>query len=117
MSPMLTIDGTDVRVARPTNYGIPKWGDLGRAFSGKMRSDLRADHRVLRVTTPELDNTTEVEPLLTILRGDPPLTCSGDLIGSPSADFHVDPASIRVVPITATDSTVSFELHETAAMP
>ena len=117
MSPMLTIDGTDVRIARPTSYDVPAFGDFGRAFSGKLRSDLRADHRVIRVETPELDNATEAEPLLAILRGAPPLTCSGDLIGSPSADFHVTPGSIRVTPITATDSIISFELQETDAMP
>lgn len=116
MSPMLTIEGTDVRIARPTDYSHPQWGDFGRAFSGKLRTDLRAEHRVIRVTTPEL-TTAETDTLLAVLRGTPPLTCSGDLIGSPSVECHVEPGSIRVQPITATDNVVSFELHETDDSP
>lgn len=113
---MLTIDGTDVRIAEPTDYSHEEWGDIGRAFSGKMRSDIRADHRIIRVTTVEMTDS-ELSTLLGVLRGTPPLTCSGTLVGSPSADFHVVRGSIRVVPLTATDYVVSFALEETDDAP
>lgn len=110
---MLSIAGLTVRVSA-TPYDIPQWGDWARSFGGKIRTDLSASHRGFRVTTAELSKSN-AETLVATLRATQPLTCSGELIGSPSADFHAE--NIEVQPVTAFDFIVSFDLRETNAMP
>lgn len=110
----IALNGTDVQIARDTSYDVQDFGDEGqRAYVGEMRSDVRAHHRMLRVTTPMLA-TADKNTLVTILLGTQPLTVTGDMVGT-SADFHA--RSIFVEPITADAWIVSFELHETDAMP
>lgn len=109
---MLTIAGTTVRVSA-TPYDIPQWGDWARTFGGKIRTDLSANHRGFRITTAELSESDK-NTLVALLRGTQPLTCGGELVGSPSADFHVE--AIEVQPVTAYDFIVSFDLRETNAM-
>src|SRR5690606_19877342 len=103
----ITIGGTDVRV-EDAPQEIEPFGDMDRAFSGRMRSDIRGHHRVFRITTPPLD-TTEMTTLRTLLHGDQPVTAGGDMIGT-DASFLV--RGIRIQPITSSDWVVSFELRE-----
>lgn len=105
----ITLGALDVKVADGTTYEVEQYGDVGRAFSGKMRSDIRAHHRVFRVVTPPL-STSDMQTLRSALMGTQPLSVSGDMIGTAS-NFHARDFSFR--PVTADDWVVSFTLHET----
>lgn len=104
----ITLGTLDVRVAPGMSYEIEHTGDYGRAFSGKMRSDLRGHYRVFRITTPPLE-TDDMTALRLVLHGTQPVAVTGDMVGT-EADFLV--RAIRIQPITASDWAVSFELHE-----
>lgn len=108
----LVIEGLTVKIATSSDLNDQPWGDFGRAFSGKMRSDRRATHRAFRFTTPELTDAAALALRLT-LQSPGALACSGDQIGAES-NFHA--RNVRYVPLeTGTDGVVSFELHETDA--
>lgn len=107
----ITIGALDVPVTPGTSYEVQQQGDVGRAFSSKMRSDIRGHARVFRVTTPPI-LIAAANTLVAALEGTQPLSGSGDLIGT-AANFHA--RSIRVQPLSATHQAVSFELHETDA--
>lgn len=110
MSDQLVIEGFVVPVAVGSTYEVEPWGDFDRAFSGRQRSDIRAHHRRFQVETVELDSGDALA-LELLLQSPGPLECSGDLVGVVARDFHA--RGVRRRPITATDSVISFELHET----
>lgn len=110
----LAVNGLTVRLTPDTSVDVEQFGARGRrAYVGEMRSDVRAHHRLFRVTTPMLA-TADMETLRSTLLGSQPLTVSGDLVSNP-ADFHT--RRVRVDPVTEDAWVVSFELHETDAMP
>lgn len=109
----LVIEGMAVPVAVGSDMGDVPWGDFGRAFSGKARSDFKAHHRSFRIQAVEMD-ATDALALRLLLQSPGALSCSGDLIGT-AADFHA--RNVRVRPLTADDHVVSFELHETDDQP
>lgn len=109
----LAVNGLTVRLTPDTSVDVEQFGARGqRAYVGEMRSDVRAHHRLFRVTTPMLA-TADMETLRSTLLGTQPLTVSGDLIGT-DAECHA--RAVRIEPVTADAWIVSFELHESAAL-
>lgn len=107
--PQLAINSLEVQVTRGMSYTVDRVGDVARAFSGKVRSDIRGYNRVLQVATPPL-SLDDAEALRWVLLADQPLSVSGDIVGS-TANFFA--RNVRVQPVTATERSLSFELHET----
>lgn len=106
----LIIEGNPVIVTVDSSMGSAPFGDFDRAFSGRMRSDLRGHHRSpLRFTTTP-DSYAKSLALQSLLQSPGPLLCEGELIGAP-ADFHAVGVALR--PLSGDMWTVAFELHET----
>jgi hypothetical protein len=106
---VLVIEGFVVPATPQNQTGEASFGDFGPAYSGKMRSDKRGDHRTIEITT---DPMTEAESLilLQILRTPGPLRCSGDMIGA-ETDFHMGPRSRQQ--ISHNLFLVTFSMRET----
>lgn len=104
----ITLGALDIKVAS-VRWSAEEVGDVDPAFSGKGRSDIRAHHRVGRVTTPPIP-TADMETLRTALLAAQPGSYSGDQIGTAS-NFHT--RDIQWDPLTADEWVVSFTIRET----
>jgi len=111
----LTIEGMAVPVNAGASSDVTPFGDVGPAFSGLMRSDIRAHHRMLQVTTVEME-TADMQALRAILRSPGPLLIGGDWIGQDA--YFTLLGGVRVQPLpTADDYVLQFTLRETADAP
>jgi len=111
--PYLTIGSvTDVPVAKDTpSTKFEQVGDQFRAFSGKMRSSVRAWKKDHPFTTTPL-SLTDAAALVTVLEGTQPISCQGDYFGS-ATDCHVSGLTDRRLWLDGEDKRVlSFVLHE-----
>ena len=111
---LLTLEGFEVPVLPGTEIRDETWGDYARAYSGKMRSDRRASHRMVRVLATYFDTADDAVALRTILNTPGPVLAGGTMIGD-DAYFHV--RGIQFTPITSDLLQFSFELHETDDSP
>jgi hypothetical protein len=106
---VLVIEGFVVPATPQNQTGEASFGDFAPAYSGKMRSDKRGDHRTVEITTDPM-TATESLILLQILRTPGPLRCSGDMIGA-ETDFHVGARSRQQ--ISHNLFLVTFSMRET----
>ena len=111
---LLTIEGFEVPVLPGTEIEEPEHGEYARAYSGKMRSDIRARHRSGRILASYFSTDSDAPALLAILRSPGPVLCGGTMIGD-DAYFHA--RNVRSAPITASTVQISCELHETDDTP
>ena len=111
---LLTLEGFEVPVLPGTEIRDETWGDYARAYSGRMRSDRRASHRVVRVVASLFDTADDAVALRTILNTPGPVLAGGTMIGD-DAYFHV--RSVQFAPQTVDRLSFSFELHETDDSP
>lgn len=111
---LLTVGGFEVPVLPGTEFNDVPHGDYARAYSGKMRSDRRASHRVGRVVGTYFDTADDATALRVILNTPGAVLCGGTLIGD-DAFFHIQ--NVRWAPVTADLLSFSFELHETLDSP
>lgn len=87
--PFLVIDGETILVApSQAPRQVIEIGDKERAFSGTLRSTIRARKREWDVTTVPMPQA-DADALEAVLEGTPPLTCSGDLLGG-DVDCHIE---------------------------
>ena len=111
---MLTVAGFEVDILPGTQLQDAKHGDIGRAYSGKMRSDVKASHRFGRIVGSIFDTTNDAPALRAILNTPGPVVFGGTLIGD-DAYFHVD--NLTTSPITADRLKFDFEIVETRDSP
>ena len=111
---LLTVEGFEVPVVPGTQLSDAPHGDFGRAFGGKMRSDIRASHRVGRIVGSYFDTDNDAPALRAILASPGPLLFGGTLIGD-DAYFHV--RNVEFAPITADLLQFSFDVLETDDSP
>lgn len=111
---LLTIEGFAVQVIPGTRLGYVEHGDKGRAFSGKMRSDIRARHRAGHITGSYFSTDNDAPALVAILNSPGPITFGGTLVGD-DAYFHV--TNVETVPVTVDHLQVSFDYAETDEAP
>jgi hypothetical protein len=86
---------------------------MARAYSGRLRTDRRALHRVVQVQASFFDAADTVA-LRAILNTPGPVLCGGTMIGD-DGYFHV--SGLDIQPIRSDLFAFSFELHETDDQP
>lgn len=111
---MLTVAGFEVFILPGTQIQDVKHGDVGRAYSGRMRSDVVASHRAGRIVGSYYDTANDAGALRAILNTPGPVLIGGTLIGD-DAYFHV--ANLTVTPITADRLKFDFDIAETDDSP
>lgn len=113
MSDFLTIGGIPVPVIPSTRIVEQRIGDVGRAFSLKMRSSIRGTPRMIPVQTSEL-STSDSLALRAAIGGPGPVAVDGDILGGDGPVDFVIVGDVDVRPITADWWVLAFELHEDA---
>jgi hypothetical protein len=111
---LLTLEGFEVPVVPGTAVNDETWGDYRRAYSGHMRSDRVAAHRVIPVEGSIFDTADDAVALRAILSTPGKVLAGGTLIGD-DAYFHV--RNVRMTPVTVDRMAFRFELHETDDAP
>lgn len=98
--PAQVVGGVTVGLAfAPVEETPEEIGDRARAFSGTMRSTVRAYKRAWSQQTKPISEA-DANTLLAALRGALPVVCSGDVLGG-AVNCHPVVESVSTVPIAA----------------
>lgn len=109
-----TVEGLEVNVTPQTRLRDQMFGARGRAYSGKMRSDKIATHRMGEVFTDFMDEADALV-LRAILDSPGPVLLGGDLIGD-DAYFHVGPTNVEPLEVAGL-YRLTFPIEETDTAP
>jgi hypothetical protein len=111
---LLTAEDFEIPILPGTALTDAKHGDIARAYSGKLRTDVLASHRVGHIVASIFDTANDAGALRAILNTPGPVLFGGSLIGD-DAYFHV--SNLVVSPITADRLKFDFDLAETDDSP